>query len=109
MGLRRRPSSPIQEQDSETLHNIAASIQRTPDEERVDETPVDAQGMSKDELDKYISIDRENLRLKRKREYVEARQRGEIPAIDPFEFDDPVGPTPERPEQRPRREGEFHI
>ena len=54
--------------------------------------------MLRDKLDEYISIDRENLRLKRKREYVEARQQGEILAIDPFEFDDPVGPTPERPE-----------
>ena len=105
----RRPSSPVQEQESETLHNVAASMQRTPDEERVGETPVNAQGMSRDKLDEYISIDRENLRLKRKREYVEARQRGEIPAIDPFEFDDPVGPTPERPEQRPRREGGIRI
>lgn len=109
MPPRRRPSSPVQEQESETLHNVAASTQRTPDEERVGETPVNAQGMSRDELDEYISIDRENLRLKRKREYVEARQRGEIPAIDPFEFDDPVGPTPERPEQRPRREGGIRI
>ena len=101
MPLCRRPLSPVQEQESETLHNVAASTQRTPDEERVGETPINAQGISRDELDEYISINRENLHLKRKRKYIKARQQEEILAIDPFEFDNPVGPTPERPKQQP--------
>lgn len=74
MPPRRRPSSPVQEQESETLYNVAASIQQTPDKERVGETPINTQGILRDKLDKYISIDRENLHFKRKYKYIKVRQ-----------------------------------
>ena len=56
--------------------------------------PINTQGISRDKLDEYISIDRENLYLKRKHKYIKVKQQGEILTIDPFKFDNSIGFTP---------------
>lgn len=111
MAPRSRSSLPAREpvQDSGTVGDVTASSLYTPDKDDTGEQPANFQRVAIAELDEYITTDRENLRLKRRREYVEARQRGEIPAINPLEFDDPVDTPPERPEPRPRHEGGARI
>jgi hypothetical protein len=100
--------NPPQGESSHTLQPSEDSqeAQRTDDPALI---PSDIGELDMEQLDERIRLARERASFQRKRSYLAAIERGEEPAINPFEFDDPVVPIPvapvERPYQRPRREG----
>lgn len=90
--------------ESQTLSGDAIASLETP---RTDEIHSDGLlAMSEEELNAQITHARTEARLKRKRDYIAAIQRGETTDIDPYEFDEPENRrTPAAPERRVRREG----
>ena len=46
--------------------------------------------LTEEELNERIDTAQQNLRLKRKYEYIAAIDRGEEPTINPYEYDEPV-------------------